>query len=138
MAPVVISGSFTSVNGNADGYGMAALDPTTGGRRTGSLPRCRRRGHPQRGTQAAIYQLSTDANTVCGWVATSAPAAPWRGPFALEPADGAIQWLQDCHGDGYDVAAAGDTVYAVGHAHFCGNTFGVPQTNPGPSNACLS
>ena len=136
---VVISGSFTSVNGNADGYGMAALDPTTGALQNWiaskvSTPGAIRNG----GTQAAIYQLSTDANTVYGVGYHFGSGGTMEGPFALEPADGAIRWLQDCHGDGYDVAAAGDTVYAVGHAHFCGNTFGMPQTNPWTFQRALS
>ena len=38
--------------------------------------------------------------------------------------------MQDCHGDTYSVFPAGNDVYTAGHAHYCGNVGGFPQTSP--------
>ena len=40
--------------------------------------------------------------------------------------------MQDCHGDTYSVAPVGDVVYSVGHAHFCGNIGGFPESRAAP------
>jgi hypothetical protein len=38
-----------------------------------------------------------------------------------------VIWLQDCHGDSYDVTAMGGLVYSVSHAHDCSNIGGWPN-----------
>ena len=50
--------------------------------------------------------------------------------FAAKPTDGTVRWLQDCHGDTYSVVPVGDVVYSVGHAHFCANIGGFPESTP--------
>jgi hypothetical protein len=58
-------------------------------------------------------------------------AATIEGGFALNPADGSIVWVADCHGDTTRGRPIGGVYYTVGHAHFCGNLpNGFPQTDP--------
>ncbi len=52
--------------------------------------------------------------------------------FAADDTVGAVRWIQDCHGDTYDVAQTAGAIYSVGHPHFCGNIGGFPET--GQSN----
>ncbi len=40
-----------------------------------------------------------------------------------------ISWVEDCHGDTYQAAPMNGYVYIAGHAHFCGNTGGFPQSS---------
>ena len=47
-------------------------------------------------------------------------------------------WIEDCHGDTYSVFPSNGAVYETGHAHFCGNLGGFPQTNPFTFNHALA
>ena len=51
-----------------------------------------------------------------------------EGGFALDPSTGAVGWIADCHGDHYSGFPIGGVYYTVGHAHFCGNIGGFPET----------
>ena len=53
-----------------------------------------------------------------------------EGVFGANPDTGAINWIDDCHGDNYDTFATGKIFYTVSHSHFCGDIGAFPQTDP--------
>ena len=52
-----------------------------------------------------------------------------EGTFKANVNTGAIEWVQDCHGDTYQIAPADGEVFTASHAHFCGNVGGFPQSD---------
>ncbi|MEV0951854.1 PKD domain-containing protein [Promicromonospora sp. NPDC050249] len=125
---VMISGTFTSVNSNtASGYGLAWLDAATGASRT--LPVNSRIRNA--GDNSSILRLASDGQE--GWYGVGwhyGRGGTSEGTFKVGWADGALIWLEDCHGDTYDVAPVGNIVYTASHKHYCGNSGGFPQTDP--------
>ncbi|WP_194762622.1 PKD domain-containing protein [Microbacterium sp. UFMG61] len=126
---VVIAGSFTSVNGSTNpGRGITALDANTGTLMPWAMNSVLRNA----GTVAAMYSLSSDGDSVYGtgfdYGGTSQDG--FEGGFRANWSDGSLVWMEDCHGDSYDIAPTGDTIYVVGHPHYCGNVAGFPETNP--------
>lgn len=124
---VVIGGNFTAVNGSSNpGYGLALLNATTGASLPMPVNGVIRNGN----TNAAITDLVGDAS---GFYGTGYTFSREQGNFeGLFKADwnGNLVYLQDCHGDTYSAFPAGDEVYTAGHAHYCGNVAGFPQTRP--------
>jgi PKD repeat protein len=124
---VVISGSFTSVNSNtASGYGLAWLDAATGATKT--LPVNSRVRNA--GDNSSIMRVATQGD---GWYGVGwhyGKGGTTEGTFKVSWADGSLIWIEDCHGDTYDVAPVGDVVYTASHKHYCGNSGGFPQTSP--------
>ncbi len=129
MAPdgskLVVGGQFTKLAGVA-AYGMGALDPVTGA----VLPWNATKVLRNAGTNAAINSLSTDGTNIYGTGYVFGAGGNIEGGFALTPSTGDIVWVQDCHGDHYGGYVLGGVFYTVGHAHYCGNVGGFPQTNP--------
>ncbi|MFJ4172663.1 LamG-like jellyroll fold domain-containing protein [Microbacterium sp. NPDC089696] len=126
---VVIAGSFTSVNGSTNpGRGITALDANTGTLMPWAMNSVLRNG----GTAAAMSSLAADADGVYGTGTTTGGTSEdgFEGAFRASWADGSLIWMEDCHGDSYDVAPVGDTIYVVGHPHYCGNVAGFPETKP--------
>ncbi|MBD5786521.1 PKD domain-containing protein [Cellulosimicrobium terreum] len=124
---VVISGSFTSVNGsNSPGYGLARLDAATGASVALPINSTIRNG----GDSASIMRLSTDGTSFYGVGWDYNGGGTLEGTFAANWSDGAMKWIEDCHGDTYDVANVNGVVYTASHKHYCGNSGGFPQTNP--------
>lgn len=126
---VVIAGSFTTVNGSSNpGRGITALDANTGTLMPWAMNSVLRNA----GTVAAMYSLSSDGDSVYGtgfdYGGTSQDG--FEGGFRANWSDGSLVWMEDCHGDSYDIAPTGDAVYVVGHPHYCGNVNGFPETNP--------
>jgi hypothetical protein len=101
------------------------MKASTGARKTWLVNRVVRNWGPK----SAILSLTSDANTVYG-SGYAYQGGNFEGVFAASPADGAIRWLQDCHGDTYSVAPVGDVVYSANHAHYCSNIGGFPDTSP--------
>jgi PKD repeat protein len=124
---VVISGSFTSVNSNtANGYGLAWLDAATGAIKP--LPVNSRVRNA--GDNSSILRVATQGD---GWYGVGwhfGKGGTTEGTFKVSWADGSLIWIEDCHGDTYDVAPVGDVVYTASHKHYCGNSGGFPQTSP--------
>lgn len=121
---VVIGGNFTTVNGSGNpGYGLAVLDAATGA----SLPAPVNGIVRDAGTSAGISDLRATANGFygSGWTYTR-DTGNLEGTFKADW-NGNLQWLEDCHGDSYNVFPDGDVVYQAGHAHYCGNVGGFPQ-----------
>ena len=127
---VIVGGRFLRLNGTK-AWGLAALDAKT--------------GSPQ----------AWKINTVIQDYGPNAGSSAWRGQdhglrqrlrvrrrqlrrrLRGQPERRDDQMAEDCHGDTYSVAPIGGVVYAVGHAHFCSNIGGFPDTPraawpPGP------
>ena len=119
---VVMGGSFTRINGST-ALGMGAVDARTAALQPWKINTVVR----DFGDGAAILSLSADADTVYG-TGYAYGGGNFEGVFAADPTTGAVRWLQGCHGDTYGVVPVGETVYSVGHAHYCGNIGGFPST----------
>ncbi len=123
---VVIGGSFTSINGSSEpGYGLGAVTGTTGTSLPFPINSIVRNG----GDNAAIYSLSADGDSVYGTGYVFGAGGNLEGSFRSNW-NGDLQWVEDCHGDSYDIAPANGVLYTAGHAHYCGNLGGFPQRDP--------
>jgi hypothetical protein len=124
---LVIGGSFTTVAGTSQ-YGMGKVDATTGAVQPwAASTRIRTAGH-----YGAITSLRTDGTQIYGSGYAFGTGASFEGTFAADPATGAINWVNDCLGDTYDVYPFNNALYSVSHSHDC-TTLGVsgsPDTSP--------
>ncbi|QEE62511.1 PKD domain-containing protein [Salinibacterium sp. dk2585] len=123
---VVVGGKFAALGGVAI-RGLAAVHPITGA----VLPWAINNTIYASGSNAAFTSLSATDDAVYGtaW-AWGRNDGNLEGSFSANPATGEIVWLNDCHGDTHSVYPVGEVVYSVGHAHYCGNIGGFPQTEP--------
>ncbi|MGJ8720331.1 MAG: PKD domain-containing protein [Salinibacterium amurskyense] len=126
---VVIGGDFTTVNGSSDpGYGLAMVDATAGALIT---PFATNNQVRNAGLNAAIFSLSSDADSFYGTGYVYGSGGNLEGVFRSNWSDGELVWVNDCHGDTYSVSPAPNgAIYAAGHSHYCGNIDAFPQTNP--------
>ncbi|MHA7269823.1 PKD domain-containing protein [Arthrobacter sp. HLT1-20] len=124
---VVIGGVFTELNGsNRPGYGLGRVDAVTGA----TLPLDANNVVRDAGPQSAILSLSSDGNNFYGTGYIYGTGGNLEGGFSANWSDGKIRWVQDCHGDSYGAWASPTAVYMVGHAHYCLNIGGFPETTP--------
>ena len=135
---VVVGGRFTVLSGSSF-LGLGAVNTTTGA----ALPWAASSTIRDFGTQSAITSLTATADRIYGTgyaynVNGNEPAGNFEGTFSADPATGAINWLEDCHGDSYSAFPLGDAVYVATHAHYCGNIGGFPQTEPWTMNYGLA
>ena len=125
---VVVGGQFTTLNGsNRPGYGLGALSTSTG---TLVTPFQVNDIVRNAGDNAGIRSLATDGTYFygTGWVYGS--GGNLEGTFQAKWSDRTVNWIEDCHGDSYDVYPSSTAVYVVGHPHYCGNIGGFPETQP--------
>ncbi|MHA3703897.1 PKD domain-containing protein [Jatrophihabitans sp. YIM 134969] len=122
---VIVGGAFQNIGGKP-AYGLAAVDPASGA----LLPWAANQTVRNAGTQSAILSLATDGTAIYGSGYTYGAGGNLEGAFSADPNTGAVNWVEDCHGDTYGVYSTGSTVYTVSHAHYCGNVGGFPQTSP--------
>jgi hypothetical protein len=122
---VIVGGHFTTLN-HVAAYGMGALSTATGATQPWAANAVIR----DAGVNGAITHLKADATQIYGGGYAFGSGSTWEGTFALNPTTGAINWLNDCHGDTYDVFAAGQALYSVGHAHDCSAIHSFPDTSP--------
>lgn len=120
---LVIGGMFTKLNGTT-ASGSGAVSPSSGKIKSWKVNKVVKNG----GRASSILSLAVDGNTVYGAGYTYG-TGNFEGVYAASSKDGTIRWLQDCHGDTYGVAPMGDIVYSVGHAHYCSNIGGFPDTS---------
>jgi len=120
---IVVGGNFTTLNG-VDANGMGSLDAKTGATQPWKINQVIKNG----GSGASVTSLRADKDTIYGSAYAYRGSRDFEGAFAADPADGSIKWLQDCHGDTYDVAPVGKVLYSAGHAHDCVNIGGFPDT----------
>ncbi|MEY2848657.1 MAG: hypothetical protein RI885_1322 [Actinomycetota bacterium] len=127
QSKLVLAGSFTTLNGsNRPGYGMGAVAAGDGS----SLPWAANDLIRDAGEGASIYGLTSDGDSVYGVGYDFYGGGNLEGAFRADWSDGAIEWVQSCHGDTYSIAARGDTIYTAGHSYYCGNNGGFPATEP--------
>ncbi|MGK9146001.1 PKD domain-containing protein [Plantibacter flavus] len=123
----VVGGQFTTVNGSSNpGYGVAAVNLTDGA----LLPFGANSQVRNGGTQAGITSLTSDNDSVYGTGYVFGSGGNLENSFRASWDGGDLKWVADCHGDTYSAAVVGDVVYTAGHAHYCGNIGGFPQTDP--------
>ena len=124
---LVVGGQFTTMNGSsAPGYGLAAVDAVTGA----LVPWAANTVVRSAGANAGITSLHSDGANVYGTGYVFGSGGNLEGVFSASWNGGSVNWISDCHGDSYSVHADSTAVYAVGHAHYCGNIGGFPETSP--------
>jgi PKD repeat protein len=132
---VVLAGNFTSLNGSTrPGSGLGAVDPVTGASVQWDVAKTLY----DSGTKSSFMSLASDGTNVygVGYVFGSTADGNLEGTFSARWSDGAITWIEDCHGDTYSVAPYGDAIYTASHAHYCSNVpGGFPQENTNSTNA---
>ncbi len=126
---VFVGGRFQTISGS-NAYGMGAIDATTGA----VIPWAANQVVRDAGSGSAILSLSTDGTQIYGTGYSFNKGGNLEGAFSADPNTGAIKWIQDCHGDTYDGVPVNGFFYSVGHAHYCGNVGGFPQSDPWPIN----
>jgi PKD repeat protein len=137
---LIIGGRFGQVNGVTQ-RGLAALSLTDGSMLPWLAPQTVIDGgaptpsDPSYG-KAGIYSLSTDGNAIygTGWVFADASIGNLEGSFSANPDTGALNWLEDCHGDTYSAYSDGTDVYEVSHKHDCSSIGAYPNATPAPGN----
>ena len=134
---VVIAGRFYAVNGVVQ-RGMAALSPTDGSVQPWAATSVIKNGWNEDPyiNKAGIWSLSTDGVSVFGaaWVYANNTVGNLEGAFSLNPETGAINWIEDCHGDHYGTYSDRTYVYVAGHPHDCESVGGFPQKDYAPTN----
>jgi hypothetical protein len=121
---VIAGGRFGYLNGVA-AYGMGSLNAVTGATLQWAVNLIIRVA----GTGGAITSLRAGGGLIYG-SAYSFGGSKFEGTFAANPSTGGLRWLNDCHGDTYDVFPIGQVLYSVGHAHDCSAVGQFPETNP--------
>ena len=122
---VIVGGAFSKI-GVTPALGLAALDAVSGEFRPWEVA-----GIVQNsGTSAAIQSLASDSTAVYGTGYVFGPGGNLEGTFSADAATGAVNWIEDRHGDTYGAFPVNDVVYTVSHAHYCGNIGGYFQSDP--------
>ena len=122
---IIAGGAFANVNGSP-AYGLAKIDATSGALLGWNATNLIRNA----GANSAILSLKTDGQNIFGSGYTFGSGGNLEGAFSADPATGNINYVEDCHGDSYDVWPGADAVFTVSHAHYCGNIGGFPQSDP--------
>ena len=106
---VVVGGSFTTLNGSSNpGYGLGMVDATSGA----SLPMSVNSQIRDAGSNSAILSLKEDADGFYGSGYHFGGGGNLEGSFQSDW-NGDLKWVEDCHGDTYDIAPVGDVVYTA-------------------------
>ena len=121
---VIVGGHFSTLNGVA-AAGLGAVDAISGA----TLPFAANQLVTDDGSGAAILSLRTDGTQIYG-AGYAFGGGDFEGTFGANPDTGAINFLNDCHGDTYDSLAVGPVLYSVGHAHDCTAIGQFPDTDP--------
>ena len=121
QSKVVIGGQFVTLNGQ-EVDGLAAVDPVTGS----LVPWAASTKIPD-AVHGAIMGLSTDGTNIYGSGFAFGSGASFEGEFSLNPADGSINWLNDCQGDTYNTYPMNGALYTVSHVHNCEMIGGLTQ-----------
>ncbi len=119
---VIIGGKFNGRAGTmADGLG--AVDAVTGA----SVGFAANQTVHAFGSSAGFTTLSTDGKAIYGGAFNYQGNGGFEGTFSADPNTGALNWVEDCHGDTYSVFSPGSALYAAAHPHFCANIGGFPE-----------
>jgi PKD repeat protein len=121
---LVVGGVFKNLNGSP-AYGMGELDPVTGALINWPANTVVK----DAGSTAAILTLTTNGTSIFGAGYTYGRAdGNLEGTFSADPFTGAINWIEDCHGDVYGVWPMNGYVYTAEHSHVCHNVGSFPQS----------
>ena len=126
---IFAGGRFQNVNGTP-AYGLAKIDATTGA----LVPWATNGVVRDAGAKSAILSISTDGTSIFGTGYHFGGGGNLEGSFSADPDTGAINWVEDCHGDHYDHTVMNGYVYTVSHSHYCSNIGGYPQSSPWTTN----
>ena len=125
---VVVDGNFATINGfDAKGIGAVTAGDGT------ALPFPANQVIQNYGAGASNFDLHMASDGMVygsGFAYGSSSPKFFEGGFAIDAYTGEVAWLADCHGDTYDMARLGDTVYAASHHHHCSNIGAFPDTEP--------
>lgn len=125
---VIVGGRFTTLNG-ISAPGMGAVDATTG---ASTLQWDANKVIVNYGPGASITTLRTDGRLIYGagykYMTTT---ANFEGTFGADPSTGALVFVNDCHGDTYDVLPVNGVLYASAHTHSCQWTGAFKNNTPG-------
>jgi PKD repeat protein len=119
---VVVGGHFTTLGGQSR-YGLGAVDSSAGAATTWTSTPVVMNAGPD----AAITSLSADNVNVYGTGYVFGSGGNTEGRFAINPNNGNLVWINDCHGDTYSAIPIGQVLYSVSHAHYCGNMGAFPE-----------
>ena len=117
---VAIGGSFTSVGGSSDAYGIAVLEKDGSLRHTNISSVIRNAG-----SNSGIMSLKSDSRGLYG--TGYSQEGTFEGMFRASWTTGDIDLMADCHGDTYDVLPTNDVIYIGSHTHDCSNIGGFPD-----------
>lgn len=137
---LIVGGTFNKINGSTY-YSTGAVKLTTGKNvkwaSQSSTYRIRmqvpKNSKGYTASNTSITSLSFDGTQAYLTGFTYMPGMSYAGNFegraAINPANGAILWANDCNGDSYDAMPIGDVLYSVGHPHSCSKIGGYPDQN---------
>jgi beta-propeller uncharacterized protein DUF5122 len=132
---LLVGGAFTRLNNKA-AYGLGSLAVSNGA--TLAFPA---NTTIKAGTKyGGVTSLRSDGVQIYGSTySTSKKWSNFEGTFAVSPTTGKLAWVNDCHGDTYDVLPVGKVLYSVGHAHDCvAVQDDFPESNPRSFHATLA
>lgn len=115
-------------DGNSQGYGIAMFDTADGSRAVTLNANSEVRNA---GGNAWIFSLTSDSNYAYGTGGHWGGSGTIEGAFSIDWSSGDVNWIEDCHGDNYDIASVGDLLYSASHHHYCGNSGGFSQVDTG-------
>ncbi len=117
---IFAGGSFQNVGGQPE-YGLVKIDAASGA----VMPWNAQNTVRSAGNDAGITSLKVHGQFVYGTTWVFGPGGNLEGTFKASVGTGDVQWVTDCHGDVYSSFTANNgVVYAVSHAHYCGNMGG--------------
>lgn len=122
---VFLGGKFTRVNGQIR-RGMAAVDAQTGA----VLPFGPGDHVWWAGPDGGMTDLRIVGNHLYAAGYTfGRNAGNLEGVVKVDLTTDEIEWIEDCHGDTYQLAPINGHVYVAGHFHFCGNVGASTQSS---------
>lgn len=124
---LIIGGSFNAINGSTY-YSIGAVKLASGANvtpwasKSASFPIRMQAPVGTSATSSGITSLSYDGTqvylTAFTYISGARPGT-FEGRAAINPATGALIWLNDCVGDSYDAYPIGKVLYSVNHSHSC-------------------
>jgi hypothetical protein len=128
---LIIGGPFTQINGQTF-YGSGAVRTETGAAvawaSSGSTYPMQ--NYDTVNQSSSITGFSTDGKLiyVSAFNFKTPQSTQWmEGTAAINPANGALVWINNCRGDTYATHPQNGVLYSVGHAHDCAGMGGFPE-----------